>query len=272
MKILTYTVVTLVFVLAYPKGPKSNEDLRKAIDQFPLSEKRVEVSLSENGSIDDTLYVEYMKRDPENHVVYRQKFFPDNSETFSYYHTNGELFYLRKSVNGIPQSIYEAFIKKDQDIASTRFITFSSSGTDTLEMQYNYEFASDGKKRKMSIISEVGADQSTYSEHFNTQEKCKRSYLVMNRDTIENSKYFYEAGKLVRQIDWKNRNSMVSVIEFDQLEKEVNRRVFLVSNDSLYLVKTYDYINDKDGNPEQIVVNDLTNETIEMRRVITASL
>ncbi|KAA5823545.1 hypothetical protein FPF71_12635 [Algibacter amylolyticus] len=236
-----------------------------------------EVSIDDNENIIDTISIVKTKTDDNEKTLYTLKEYLPKVDgqpiQHSYFRNDEDLFYQETKINEEYKSIFQTFVNKDNVIVNAQMISIASeSPNDTISMNYDYKYDSDGKKESLFITSKTDSINSLNYTEYNKNGESILGYLIFDNDTLQKRKMKYLNGKMIESTYESKEPFRITISTFDSNEKIKSEILYLKINDTIKKASESTYDNSKYDNTELIITKDFLYDTITKKKKITAHL
>jgi len=161
-----------------------NKSIIKKIDKLKFSKTTFEVSIDDDENNVDTLSIVKTKTDNNGKTLYTIKeYLPKVDGQIiqqSYFRNNEDLFFQETAASEEFKSIFQTFVNKDNVIENAQMISYTSENSnDTIFMNYDYKYDSNGKKETLFVTFENDSTNSIDFTKYNENEKPEFGYLII---------------------------------------------------------------------------------------------
>ncbi|MBC3847673.1 hypothetical protein H8K90_14845 [Winogradskyella echinorum] len=239
-----------------------------------FSKTTFEVSIDDNENIIDTISIVKTKTDKNEKILYTLiEYLPKvdgQPIQQSYFRNDEDLFYRETKINEEYKSIFQTFVNKDNEIVNAQMISIASeSPNDTISMNYDYKYDSDGKKESLFITSKTDSINSLDYTEYNKKGKPVLGYLIFDNDTLQKRKMKYLNGKMIESTYEFKEPFRITISTYDSNEKIKSEILYLKINDTIKKASESIYENSKYENTELIITKDILNDTVTKKKLIT---
>ena len=273
MKYFFYIFIFLIFSCQSDEIIDNQPQIDK-IDSLKVSEIIYGTSLNKLKNTMDTISIEKKKYNSDGVLLYsitELNNAKNTTTTERYYRDNKDLF-LKKSNTGTlnMSSVYVTYINSGNEIIKAEMYFDDDGEKISFPMVYSYKFDLYGKKKTLTIESEVDSIKSISYVKYNGFEKKEYDYQVINNDTVQSSFAEYENQNLSKYTYNYLRNKKIIISKYDEGKNIVSKKTYKTENTDTILVEKNKFTRDSLGvliEEEKYNLVDKTSEIIHYHTV-----
>jgi len=273
LKYFFYIFIFLIFSCQSDEIIDNQPQIDK-IDSLKVSEIIYGTSLNKLKNTMDTISIEKKKYNSDGVLLYsitELNNAKNTTTTERYYRDNKDLF-LKKSNTGTlnMSSVYVTYINSGNEIIKAEMYFDDDGEKISFPMVYSYKFDLYGKKKTLTIESEVDSIKSISYVKYNGFEKKEYDYQVINNDTVQSSFAEYENQNLSKYTYNYLRNKKIIISEYDEGKNIVSKKTYKTENTDTILVEKNKFTRDSLGvliEEEKYNLVDKTSEIIHYHTV-----